>query len=203
MHVIVVTIGSRGEIFPFIGLGRALQALGCTVHLITSGNYQAIVTEAGLRYVELCDAATYEAVRDLLEHMPADKNKMTPVQREAANAFLSMTPEGVYRLIEANHVPGQTILAASDMYLNGAGRLAWEKLRIPYASIRHNAGVMHGLMPRLPRAGRSAEMWFKNLMLSRYWPMRESKLRYQHLRTELGLRPHGNMAEAYWYSEQL
>jgi len=203
MDVIVVTIGSRGEIFPFIGLGRALQALGCTVHFITSGNYQATVTAAGLRYIELCDAATYEAVRDLLEHMPADRNKMTPVQREAAHAFLSMTPEGVYRLIEANHVPGKTILAASDMYLNGAGRLAREKLGIPYASIRHNAGVMHGLMPRLPRAGRSAEMWFKNLMLRRFWPMRESKLRYQHLRTELGLGPHGNMAEAYWYSEQL
>jgi rhamnosyltransferase subunit B len=203
MHVIVVAIGSRGDIFPFIGLGRALQALGCSVHFITSGNYQAAVTEAGLRYVELCDAATYEAVRDLLEHMPARRSEMTPTQWEAAHAFLAMTPEGVYRLVEANHVPGETMLAASDMYLNGAGRLVREKLAVPYVAVRHNAGVMHGLTPRLPRAGRAAEMWFRNRALRRYWPMRENELRYRQLRNELGLGPHSNLAEAYWYSEQL
>ncbi|HEY9404001.1 MAG TPA: nucleotide disphospho-sugar-binding domain-containing protein [Pyrinomonadaceae bacterium] len=203
MHVIVVAIGSRGDIFPFIGLGRALQALGCSVHFITSGNYQTAVTKAGLRYIELCDTATYEAVRDLLEHMPARSSEMTPMQWEAARAFLSMTPEGVYRLIEANHVPGKTILAASDMYLNGAGRLAWEKLGIPYVAVRHNAGVMHSLLPRLPRAGHAVEMWFRNLALGRHWPMRENKLRYQHLRAELGLKPHRNLLEAYWHSEQL
>ena len=203
MHVIVVAIGSRGDIFPFIGLGRALQALGCSVHFITSGNYQTAVTEAGLRYIELCDTTTYEAVRDLLEHMPARRSEMTPMQWEAAHAFLSMTPEGVYRLIEANHVPGKTILAASDMYLNGAGRLAREKLGIPYVAVRHNAGVMHSLSPHLPRAGRAVEMWFRNFALGHHWPMRENKFRYQHLRAELGLASHRNMVEAYWYSEQL
>jgi rhamnosyltransferase subunit B len=203
MHVILVTIGSRGDIFPFIGLGRALRASGCAVHFITSGNYRAAVAEAGLRFVELCDAATYEAVRDLFEHMPARQSEMTPAQWEAARAFLSMTPEGVYRLVEANHVPGKTILAASDMYLHGAGRLAREKLGVPYVAVRHNAAVMRDLMPRLPRAGRAAEMWFKNLSLGRDWATRAIKSRYQHLRAELGLGPHGNMAEAYWYSEQL
>lgn len=203
MHVIVVTIGSRGDIFPFIGLGRALQALGCSVHFITSGNYQTAVTQAGLRYIELCDTATYEAVRDLLEHMPAQRSKMTPKQWEAAHAFLAMAPEGVYRLIEANHVPGKTILAASDMYLNGAGRLAREKLGIPYVAVRHNAGVMRSLTPRLPRAGHAAEMWFRNLALRRHWPMRENESRYRHLRAELGLESHRNLVEAYWYSEQL
>jgi rhamnosyltransferase subunit B len=203
MHVILVTIGSRGDIFPFIGLGRALQALGCSVHLITSGNYQAAVAEAGLRYVEFCDAATYEAVRDLFEHMPARRSEMTPAQWEAARAFFSVAPEGVYRLVEANHVPGQTILVASDMYLNGAGRLAREKLGVPYVAVRQNAAVMRSLMPRLPRAGRAAEMWFRNLRLRRGWATREIESRYQHLRTELGLRPHRNLVEAYWYSEQL
>ena len=203
MHVILVTIGSRGDIFPFIGLGRALQALGCSVHLITSGNYQADVTEAGLRYVEFCDAATYEAVRALFEHMPASRSEMTPTQWEAAQAFFSVAPEGVYRLVEANHVPGKTILVASDMYLNGAGRLAREKLGIPYVAVRQNAAVMHSLLPRLPRAGRAAEMWFRNRALRRGWATREIEFRYRHLRTELGLGSHRNLVEACWYSEQL
>ena len=203
MHVIVVTIGSRGDIFPFIGLGRALQASGCSVHFVTAGNYRAAVTEAGLRFVELCDAATYEAVRDLFEHTPARRDEMTPAQWDAARAFFSMAPEGAYRLVEANHVPGETILAASAMYLNGAGRLAREKLGIPYVAVRHNAGEMRGLTPRLPRAGRAAEMWFRNLTLRRLWPMRENEARYQRLRAELGLPPHRNLVEAHWYSEQL
>jgi len=203
MHVIVVAIGSRGDIFPFIGLGRALQGLGCSIHFVTSGNYETAVTKAGLQYIELCDTATYEAVRDLLEHLPDKKSKLTPAQAEAARAFLSMTPEGVYRLVEASHVPGKTILAASDMYLSGAGRLVWEKLGIPYVAVRHLAFLMHNQMPLLPRAGYAVEMWFRNLAHRRHWPVRESELRYQHLRTELGLRPHKNLVEAYWYSEQL
>src|SRR5438552_407053 len=60
MHLLLVTIGSRGDLYPFLGLGRAMTARGHRVTVITTGNHRAAAGQAGLGFIELGSADLYE-----------------------------------------------------------------------------------------------------------------------------------------------
>jgi len=49
-HLVLATLGSYGDLFPYITLGRALVARGHTVVLATSPSHEPIVTAAGLAF---------------------------------------------------------------------------------------------------------------------------------------------------------
>ena len=48
MRVLIVTLGSRGDIQPYVALGKGLQAAGHQVTIATHCNAQAFVAEHGL-----------------------------------------------------------------------------------------------------------------------------------------------------------
>lgn len=49
----LVAIGSDGDVFPFVGLGRALQRRGHVVHLASHSGYREVTEGAGLAFREL------------------------------------------------------------------------------------------------------------------------------------------------------
>lgn len=49
-RILLATVGSLGDLHPFIALGRALQASGCTVTLASAAEYQGKVEGAGLAF---------------------------------------------------------------------------------------------------------------------------------------------------------
>ncbi|MCU0494755.1 MAG: glycosyltransferase [Chloroflexaceae bacterium] len=53
MHTVILTIGSRGDVQPYMALGRALLAAGHRVTLATNTNFAAAVAEQGLNYAPL------------------------------------------------------------------------------------------------------------------------------------------------------
>ncbi|WP_320782574.1 glycosyltransferase [Streptomyces sp. CRN 30] len=53
MHVSLVVTGSRGDVQPFIALGRTLTARGHSVILATHGDFEKLVRESGLDFAEL------------------------------------------------------------------------------------------------------------------------------------------------------
>jgi sterol 3beta-glucosyltransferase len=50
-RILIITIGSRGDIQPFIALGKGLKAAGYNVALQTAEAYRSFVETNGLRYV--------------------------------------------------------------------------------------------------------------------------------------------------------
>jgi rhamnosyltransferase subunit B len=50
MHVILVTIGTDGDIFPYIGLGAVLKARGHQVTLVASAHYESMAHKHGLAF---------------------------------------------------------------------------------------------------------------------------------------------------------
>lgn len=71
MHVFIVTLGSRGDVQPYVALGQGFTAAGHTVTLCTSARFEPFITEHGLRYgymndgfVDLIESATG---RELME----------------------------------------------------------------------------------------------------------------------------------------
>ena len=55
MKTLILTYGTRGDVQPFVGLGRGLQARGDEVHIATSTRFEAFVTENGLGFCPVSD----------------------------------------------------------------------------------------------------------------------------------------------------
>ncbi len=63
MHAILASLGTDGDVLPFIGLGVALRARGHRVTVVASGDYKDLVASHWLEFRELVSA---ERMRDLL-----------------------------------------------------------------------------------------------------------------------------------------
>ena len=67
MNITILTIGSRGDVQPFVALGVGLKEAGHEVTLATGKGFEAFVTEHGLRHVAL--------EVDLLERLQSPEGK--------------------------------------------------------------------------------------------------------------------------------
>ena len=64
MNIFILTVGSRGDVQPFVALGQGLKAAGHTVTLATSASFESFIVEHGLNFgrltnelIELMDSA--------------------------------------------------------------------------------------------------------------------------------------------------
>ena len=64
LNVLLVTLGSAGDVYPFVMIGRALLRRGHTVTLITSAHFRQVVTDASIEFVGLGTPEDYSQVTD-------------------------------------------------------------------------------------------------------------------------------------------
>ncbi len=50
MNIFIMTMGSRGDVQPYVALGKGLKAAGHTVTVCTSASFEPFITGQGLRY---------------------------------------------------------------------------------------------------------------------------------------------------------
>lgn len=50
-HYFVITVGTIGDLHPFMRIARALQTLGRKITFITHSCYEKVVRDAGLPFV--------------------------------------------------------------------------------------------------------------------------------------------------------
>src|SRR5688572_14686071 len=65
MHVILVTVGTDGDVFPYVGLGAKLRSRGHEVTLTASAHYEPLATAHGFAFRALVST---EENRELFEH---------------------------------------------------------------------------------------------------------------------------------------
>lgn len=65
MHVVLISVGTDGDIFPYVGLGAALRARGHSVALAASEHYGALAGKQGFAFHAL---VSVEENRELFEH---------------------------------------------------------------------------------------------------------------------------------------
>lgn len=53
MNITILTVGSQGDILPYLALGLGLRAAGYTVTLATSPRFASLISERGLRYAPI------------------------------------------------------------------------------------------------------------------------------------------------------
>ena len=126
-QVLIVVIGSGGDVFAMIELGRALVARGHRVRLLSSPNFAARIRAAGLAF-HPCVSRDEEwpAIHD------PDLWRAGRGYRVLFDALLKAVPE-TYRAIEAHYIPGRTMIVANAGAM--AARIARETLDAPLATV--------------------------------------------------------------------
>lgn len=58
MNITIIAPGSRGDVQPYVALGKGLQEAGHSVCVLTSQNFQTLVTDYGLDFFDM-DVQTF------------------------------------------------------------------------------------------------------------------------------------------------
>ena len=127
VNVILVALGSHGDVHPLVGIGRALLGRGHRVMVVASAYFGPLIEAEGLELIPLGTAEEYR-------QLAADPN-MWRRFRGTLTAFrkIGQFTRPVDDAIASHCVPGQTIVGASTLALGA--RVAEDHLGVPTASI--------------------------------------------------------------------
>ena len=129
MNILLVPVGSHGDVHPFVGLGLALQARGHAITLIANQIYRPLAERHAFSFAEVGTADEYHRMtHDPLLWHPS-KSLRAIFRPELMRRFLPLT----YQAIATRYSPGQTVVLAGSLGL--APRIAREKLDIPLVTV--------------------------------------------------------------------
>ncbi|MCC7508500.1 MAG: glycosyltransferase [Planctomycetes bacterium] len=199
MRILLFPMGSHGDVHPFLGLGRALQARNHEVFIITSAYFETAVRAAGLEFRPVGTADDYVRVTK-------DPNLWHPTR-----AFETLVEKAVnhsYQPVMQHaadlNKPGETVMAAGS--LAWATRNARDKLGIPLATI-HLAPSLFISSYRIPLFhGAPAPQWAPRWLKELQWKIatRVSDKAVlpglNRFRRELGLAPAKRIIRQWWHS---
>ena len=158
MKILLVPIGSAGDVHPFVGLGTALRDRGHQVTLVTNGYFESLVRRVGLDFVPVGTAEEFHAVTGDPDLWDRDKGLGV-----VARATLRGTPY-LYDIIRDRYEPGETVVAAGALAFGV--RIAQETLGLPLATIQlqpacfpsvYHAPVLHPWLSRINSVPRSVK----------------------------------------------
>ncbi|HTU93488.1 MAG TPA: glycosyltransferase [Gemmataceae bacterium] len=127
MRVLLVSMGSAGDVLPFIALGQTLRARGHDVTVLSNGYFRDVAEKESLHFVEVSPAS---------EHVKRTRERSSWGLRrsftEGGRNLLEDMPR-VYEAVAAHYVPGETVAAAAGLMFGA--RIAQEKLGLPLATV--------------------------------------------------------------------
>lgn len=188
MKFLLPTLGSAGDVYPFIAIGEALRERGHDVEIITNPVFESVITAARLGFHPVGTAAQYnDALSSPKLWHPIDGFGVF-WRRLARHAL-----EPVYTRIEIEYAEGPCAVLATPLMLGA--RLAQEKLGVPLVTAYTAATMLrsteypmtlaqwqiprlHGalLRPALSLAWRALDRYKLHPMLSADLPPLRDKL---------------------------
>lgn len=198
MDFLLVTIGSHGDVHPFVGLGIRLRQRGHCVRLITNEHFAPLIRAAGVEFIALGSADEYLQ----LANNPAMWKPRTGF--EAVFGAVAQSLERVYDVVVEN-LSSDTIVAASSLCL--AARVAQDKLDFPMASVHLSPALFRTVHepPKLPGLFMPSWLpkWFKRGM----WEFGDKHIvdpviapPVNALRKKVGLDPVKYIVRDWWHS---
>lgn len=145
MNVLLVAIGSYGDVLPLVGIARELRSRGHDITFFTNEHFGNLVQEAGLDFVSLGTVADYEALANHPDLWHPHKGWRLLMKRLASPPLQS-----AYFTLCDHLKPGATILVSSTLAF--AARLVQETHHVPHATVHFSPGVFHSAHqpPKMP-----------------------------------------------------
>ena len=208
-HVVLIAIGSSGDVHPFIGLGLALQRRGHRVTVATNDYFAPLVARTGLGFASLGTVDEYQAALN------------NPDVWHPARGLRAIVDQGVDELVgrvydllvaqlEADEASGSARTVAAGTLLALGARIAQDRLGLPYASVGFAPSVIRSLdaparLPLLPWL-RYAPLSLKAALLWALDTLAADPLLappVNSVRVAVGLPPVRGIVRHWWYSPQL
>lgn len=128
MKILLLPVGSHGDVHPFVGLGSRLQQRGHDVTLATSEPFGELAQRMGLKFEAL---GTTEEFQRLLDHPDLWHPRKAPAFVAREGILPGMHRQ--YEFIKSHYQPQQTLIVGSCL---GFGcPLAHESFGVPFASL--------------------------------------------------------------------
>lgn len=145
LNILIVAVGSYGDVLPLVGLGRELHSRGHTITFFTNGHFANLVQQTGIAFVPMGTAEEYDAVASHPDLWHPHKGWRVIMKR-----MMSGPLQEAYPLLCSHIVPGKTILISST--LGFVTRLVQETHHVPNITVHLSPGVFHSAYqaPRMP-----------------------------------------------------
>jgi UDP:flavonoid glycosyltransferase YjiC (YdhE family) len=161
MHILLATLGTDGDVMPYVGLGSILRTRGHRVTLAAPELYRAGATQRDLEFTPLVPT---EAVREMLNHPDMwHPLRSGPMMARWGARFLATQYEDLARLVRDD-----TVIVANPGVL--AARLVRETHGCPMASLLLQPGLLPSIEtpPQMP-AGVTLPTWTPRFIGKLYW----------------------------------
>ncbi len=135
MRVLIMAVGSLGDILPFAAIGVHLARRGHDVRFYGNGYFRRHVEDLGLHFTATSDAADYEAFL----RSPAATDPRQGMRAVAAGVLGKVASS--YRIMRDDVVPGETIVLGST-FASFATRLLRDIDRVPGAVIHLSPSLL-------------------------------------------------------------
>jgi rhamnosyltransferase subunit B len=171
-HILIATLGSLGDLHPFLALGTMLQQRGHRVSIATSADYQERVEAAGLGFrrmrPDMPDPSDYQELMDrrlgpetILRHIMADLatsyQDLAAAAQDATALISSQVAMAAPIFAEVSGLPWASAVLQPMGFMS-----AYDPPVIPQA--RRVSALLHGLgplfgKPLVAAARRATERW--------------------------------------------
>ena len=201
MKIVLVPVGSDGDVYTYVGVGVALRGRGHNVSVVSNPHFHPFIEGAGLRCVPFGTTEQYDAViqHPDLWHPTRGLGVIT--------ATLEQTALELYRVLEAECRTGDTTLVGSGLAF--PARVAHETLGVPFVTMHlqpsslmsvHDMPVLHPWLTRVNALPTSA----KRVLLSILDRAADRILTpaANALTVELGLPRVRHITSEWWHSPQ-
>lgn len=198
-HILLLPVGSAGDVFPFIWLGRKLKARGHRVTMLTACLFEDAARGAGLDFVPLGTREEFEAIQR--DPRLWQTYAGTRLVFEFAGQHIARGRDAVLQL--AQKEPPALMLGS---ILAFGGRLAATRLRVPFVTVHlqpaaiismHDTPVFFSAAPWLARL----PLWMKRLIFSLPNPADQAALPWlRRACAEDGLPPPRGILKDWWHS---
>jgi rhamnosyltransferase subunit B len=205
LNVLLVAIGSHGDVHPFVGLGLALRARGHHVEILAQGAFESLVTGAGFPFIPFGTADEYR-------QMALNPDLWHPVRGFKLIVEFGVLPtiQPIYDAVAdfwARHPHDETVVVASCLAFGA--RIAQEKLGLPLVSAHLSPAIFRSvyddtkfsgmfLPDWLPRPIKRFQYWVGNRTVVNRYGTRP----FNAIRAGYGLGPIRNLFGAYMHSPE-
>ncbi len=182
LQILLATVGSAGDVYPVISLGRRLLARGHQPVIIANPFFQPLVAAAGVGFIPLGTAGDYERLTN-------DPDLWHPARGFQVLVREAIAPH-IRPLVDilSRFDPAQTVIAASGFHYGA--RIAHEKLGTPYVTLH--------LQPALFRSAYDTPA-LGGFFFPEWWPRWFKRLYFRFLDAALvdrAIAPHVNPVRA-------
>jgi rhamnosyltransferase subunit B len=158
VNILLVPVGSHGDVHPFCGIGAAMLRRGHRVTMFTNGLFEPLARRVGIEFVAVGTAEEFRQIasdpelwhptRGWRKVFESTINELLPLQYDALKAYIA---------------PGDTVVVAATLAFGA--RVLQDETGVPLATVHLQPSILRSVYetPKLPGMPpiRRAPRWLK------------------------------------------